>query len=103
MRPNVNAIAGPSRYALKARAPSHTTQQQPSRTLVSLPQFLTTPRPDPRRRSASTTSTQTDWLAWLKNAAAFRVGADGGSESKAFLFAGLVSHLLCTSIFMTND
>jgi hypothetical protein len=45
------------------------------------------------RRSASTSTSQTDWLSWLKKAAAIPVG-DAAASRKALLFAGLVSVIL---------
>ena len=44
--------------------------------------------PIDHRRSASTSTSQTDWLTWLKTTALQKKEQDG---SKALLFAGLVS------------
>ena len=74
-----NAVAGPSKLARVPR------QRRDRRGIVT---SLFPQPPVDHRRLASTSTTQTDWLAWLKKAALQRTPDDG---SKALLFAGLVS------------
>lgn len=94
----VETLAGPSRLAVK-----HSVYI-PRRTLTIIPHNGPTPSSSriQLQRSASTSSKETDWLSWLKNAAILRGtgGNDGGS--KALLFAGLVSLLLRMKILMAG-
>ncbi|RSH91260.1 hypothetical protein EHS25_009559 [Saitozyma podzolica] len=67
--------------------------RQARRSLSSLPRLFPQPPPDPRRRAASTSSAETDWLSWLRKGAALGMGGSGPSAShKALLFAGFGSY-----------
>lgn len=61
------------------------------RTFVSASRLFPQPPPDPHRRLASTQSSQTDWLGWIKKPGFLDRSTGTG---KALLFAGLVSHAL---------
>lgn len=102
-RPSIavrNAVAGPSRRPFpsprqRCLVPPRAAPQRQRRSLVT---SLFPQPPMDHRRSASTSTSQTDWLSWLRKAAAIPVG-DAAASRKALLFAGLVSVVyarLCT-------
>ncbi|ORY32256.1 hypothetical protein BCR39DRAFT_523603 [Naematelia encephala] len=75
------------------RAVTRLARQPPAqhRQIVTLPRLFPQPPAQPYARSATTTTSNTDWLAWLKKASAFKTSSDERQGGTALLFAGLGS------------
>lgn len=90
-----NATAGPSRLCSFPSPPQRCLQRLPRierDTVDGRRGIITSLFPQPpldHRRSASTSTSQTDWLSWLRKAASSR-SANPEVSRKALLFAGLV-------------
>ncbi|TXT13780.1 hypothetical protein VHUM_01147 [Vanrija humicola] len=83
--------AAPAALATTALARAPTTPSSTT-TRRSFSRLFPQPPVDPRRRAASTSASNTDWLAWLKKAGPLAVMAGDETPRRALILPGLGSY-----------